>query len=75
MSEIAHRFCKHATIVAVITLIAGIAVALDAIGSARGCPPLAEMARTCGADPLAGPDRWPAAALSPQPTEIVFRRG
>ncbi|WP_029032509.1 hypothetical protein [Salinarimonas rosea] len=75
MSEIAHRFCKHATIVAVITLIAGIAVALDAIGSARACPRLAEVARTCGPEMLSDPLSWPAASRAPQPAEILFRRG
>ncbi|WP_372421661.1 hypothetical protein [Salinarimonas chemoclinalis] len=79
MSETAHRFCTHATIVAVITLIAGIAVALDAIGDARGCPPSAEIARMCGPDMLSGrvfaPEARPEAARMPQPGEIQLRRG
>ncbi|MGJ3264833.1 MAG: hypothetical protein ACFE0R_16515 [Salinarimonas sp.] len=71
MSEIAHRFCRHATIIAVVTLIAGIAVAIDAIGSARSCSPLGAEIAACGPEPAA----WPAATLAPREPVPVLGQG
>ncbi|WP_188910665.1 hypothetical protein [Salinarimonas ramus] len=71
MSEIAYRFCTQATIVALLTLVVGIAVALDAIGSSRGCPPLATMVEACADASLVPPT---AAGLG-EPTFHPLRRG
>lgn len=74
MSEIAYRFCKHAPIVAVVTLVAGIAVALDAMGAAHGCPPLATIVETC-ASPLPVPPLVTPAADLGTAAAMPFRQG
>lgn len=52
MTATVNRFCISATIVAVITLVAGIVVAVDAIAAARRCPPPVAAIEACA--PLPG---------------------
>lgn len=51
MTGTANRFCANATIVAVVTLVAGILVAVDAIAAARRCPPTVAAVEACAPPP------------------------
>jgi hypothetical protein len=56
MTDTARHFCVTAIIVALATLIAGIAVAVDAIAASRRCPPPAIEAACVTPPPPVGID-------------------